>query len=273
MKRFRRCLVVAIALPVLAAACVPDDALTPKVPPTLDAALADIAHPALDRASEFFSAANVITPKIDPTRCPFESASRSFVCSPLAARGLTLTQRFTLLDATGGKQSAFDPAATTTLHLESSVAGSTTDVGTTAVDGQQVLDLTGLGTPRHTLNGTSFTVTSSGDPGTAITSERKTTITDLVIPVVVEGAPPGWPLSGTIDLRSRITNRPDPRVFIATMRFEGSSIVTLTLTVPGGIQTCRVDLLLMPPGIGCVGDNATPPFGAGLSRGEKPSLR
>lgn len=263
MKRlpFRR-LAVVLALPVLAGGCVPDDAFAPKVQPTLDAALTDVAHPALNWASQWFSAAGVITPKIVPTRCAFESASQSFVCSPLTARGLTLTQRFTLLDATGGKQSAYDPAATTALHLENTVVGAPSDLGTTNVDGQQNLDLTGLGSLRHTLNGTSLTVTTKGDPATAsvITGEWKTTITDLVIPVVADGAPPAWPLSGTIDVRSRITNRPDQRVFIATMQFDGSSIVTLTLTVPGGLQTCRMNLVTTP-GIGCMPGGGDMPLG------------
>jgi len=275
MKRLpHRCLAVALALPVLAGACVPDDAFTPKVAPTLDAALTDVAHPALQWASQWFSGASVITPKIIPTRCPFESASQSFVCSPLTARGLTLTQRFTLMDVAGGKQSAFDPAATNALHLENAVAGTVADGGTISVDGQQILDVTGLDSPRHTLNGTSFTVTTTGDPSTGIMAERRSTITDLVFPVVAEGTPPGWPLSGTVDIRSRITNRPDPAVFIATMRFDGSSVVTLTITVPGGVQTCRVNLTTMPPGgIGCMSGTPAVPVGANSLPDTKPTLR
>jgi hypothetical protein len=255
-------LVAAIALPVLASACVSVDATKPLVPSTLDAALNDVAHPALDRASAWFSGAGVVALPIVPTRCPFESASQFFVCSPLSGRGLTLNQRFTLLDASGGKQSAFDEKTTTGLHLENAVAGTSTS-GTT-VNGQQVLDLTGLGTPRHTLNGTSLTLTSVNNTRTAqpINTELKTTIADLVLPVVAAGAPVAWPLSGTIDARSRsIGAQGDTTVFIATMRFDGSSLVTLTVTIAGGIQTCRVNLVFMPPGIGCAAPG-TPPLGA-----------
>lgn len=278
MKHVSSChLAVAVSLLVLQGACVPDNALTPNVQPTLDAALTDVAHPALSWASQWFSGAPVITPKIVPTRCPFESASQSFVCSPLTAQGLTLTQRFTLLDAGGGKQSGFDPAATSALHLESTVTGSWTDASTSTVDGQQNLDVSGLGSPRHTLNGTSLTLTTLASPaggGSAITGERRATITDLVFPVVAAGAPPGWPLSGTIDIRSRITNRPDPQVFIATMRFDGSSVVTLTLTVAGGIQTCRVNLTTLPPGaIGCQVGSADVPLGLSVLPGTPPALR
>lgn len=261
----RAYVVLAVALPILAGACVPaEDALTPKVAPTLDAALADIAHPALNWAEGFFSGAGAI-PSIVPTRCPFDAASQYFVCSPLVGGDITLNQRFTLLDAGGGKQSAFDATSTVSLHLENAVTSS-------SLDGQQVLDLTGLATARHTLNGTSLTVASYTAPsGSRYTSERRTTITDLVLPIVAPGAPVGWPLSGTIDTRSRdIFTTGDTIVFIATMRFDGSSVVTLTLTVPGGIQTCRLNLALTL-GIGCVdGASPTVPVGGDALPGAMP---
>ena len=249
-----RTFIVAVTLPVFAGACVHVDATKPLVPSTLDAALTDVAHPALDWAAQWFSGANIVTLPIVPARCPLDSTSRYFVCSPLSGGGLTLNQRFTLLDAGGGKQSVFDETATAGLHLENAVSG--TWAGAVTIDGQQVLDLTGLGTPRHTLNGTSLTLMSGN-------TERRTTITDLVFPVVAAGSPVAWPLSGTIDTRSRsITAQGDTSVFIATIRFDGSSLVTLTVTIPGGIQTCRVNLVFMPPGgIGCLGSD-TPPLGA-----------
>lgn len=257
-----RTLVAALAMPVLASACVPADATSPKVEPTLDAALAEVAHPALDWASRFFSGAGVVTPQILPFRCPFDATSQFFVCSPLAGNGLTLDQRFTLQNASGGRQSAFD-ATTTSLHLENAVTGTPADDQTVTIDGQQVLDLTGLGTLRHTLNGTSLTLTTTQSGGSQQSAERRTAITDLVIPVVAEGAPTSWPLSGTIDTRSRsIGASGDTTVFIAQMRFDGSSIVTLTITVPGGLQTCRVNIAMLAPGVmGCVGPD-TPPLGA-----------
>ena len=127
-------LVAGLTVPVLATACVPADALRPKIPSTLDGALAEVAHPALDWASGFFSGAGVITPAIIPGRCTFDAASQYFVCTPLTARTLTLNQRFTLLDASGARQSAFDSATTAGLHLENAVTGEWED--TTAIDGQ-----------------------------------------------------------------------------------------------------------------------------------------
>jgi hypothetical protein len=269
-----RTFVAALALPVLASACVPADATAPGVEPTLDAAFADVAHPALDWASRFFSGAGVVTPVILPSRCPFDATSQFFVCAPLTGNGLTLTQRFTLQNASGGRQSAFDAATTSGLHLENAVTGTPSDDPTVTVDGQQVLDLTGLGTLRHTLNGTSLTLTTSQTSSSQPPAERRTTITDLVIPVVAAGAPTAWPLSGTIDTRSRsISASGDTTVFIATMRFDGSSIVTLTITVTGGLQTCRVNIAMLAPGVmGCVGPD-TPPLGTDAAPRATPALR
>jgi len=233
--------------------------MTPKSPSTLQAALADVAHPALDKTSAFFSAAGIVTVPIVPTRCPFDATSRYFVCGPLSGGGLTLNQRFTLLDPSNGKQPAFDAKTTTSLHLENSVAGtwSSSSVSPFTVDGQQVLDLTGLGTPRHTLNGTSLTL-AHGD-------EFRTIITNLVFPVVATGAPPAWPLSGTIELRSRpVKDTTSVYAFLATMTFEGSSIVTLTWSQGSFGQTCRVNIATMP-GIGCPAGSPDVPIGADVS--------
>ena len=69
------------------------------------------------------------------------------------------------------------------MHLENSVASSSA-----SVDGQQVLDLTGLGTPRHTLNGTSLTLSSYTYNGSPVNEERRTTVTDLVSDSIVNAS-------------------------------------------------------------------------------------
>jgi len=260
-----RILASAFALVGLAGACASADSVGPRTPPaTLDAALADIDHPALDFVEAWFSGVGVVSPAIIPANCGFDAPSQYFVCNPLTAGGLTLNQRFTLLDAAGAKQPAFG-STTTALHLENSVSGTwAPDASATTVDGQQTLDLTGLGTSRHTLNGLSLTLTTVVNPlqrdVSPIQTERKTTITDLVIPVLVAGAPTPWPLSGTIDVRSRSVDAlGNVSVNIYTMRFDGSSVVTLTMTVPGGIQTCRSNIAL---GVGCTGGDAPPFAGA-----------
>src|SRR5262249_24626256 len=103
-----RTLAAVVALPVVASACVPADAPPPHVTSTLDAALAEVARPALDYASAAFSAAGLVAPPIVPSRCPLESTTSSFVCAPLSGSGLTLNRHFALLDSAGDRQAAFD---------------------------------------------------------------------------------------------------------------------------------------------------------------------
>jgi hypothetical protein len=258
--RFRRP-IAACALSVLVGGCASDSATTPKAPPTLSAALAEIAHPALDYASATFSGAGVVAPAILPSRCSFDAAAQAFVCDALVGSGLTLTQQFVLFDASGAKQSAFDGSTTSSVSVSSAVAGTVVGDGTTlTVDGQQTLDLTGLGAARHTLNGTSLTLTTLAsatnltDPPIERTITTK--ITDLVIPVVPAGEPVAWPLSGTIafktvdDFGEPLPTGGTTTTSVVTLTFNGSSVVTLSMNLPsGGIRTCRVNIAIM--GLGC----------------------
>jgi hypothetical protein len=199
----------------------------------------------------------VVSLPIDPARCALESATLTFVCGELSGGGLTLNQRYTLLDAAGTKQSSFDPKSTTGVSVTSAVTGTTVRDGTSiTVDGQQMLDLTGLGSAQHTLNGSSLTLTTLVDPARAghppVKTTVKTTIANLVIPVLPPDKPQPWPLSGTVDIRSlsdygeTLPTGGTTTVSIATITFHGSSLVTLTVTFPGGIRTCQVNIAVSP---------------------------
>ncbi len=250
------------ALSVLVGGCASDSSTKPAAAPTLDAALAEVAHPALNFATATFSGAGAVVPAIVPSSCPFDTAAQAFVCAPVTGGWLTLDQRYVLMDAAGGKQSAFDPATTTGLSVTNAVSGQNTDQGNTLkVDGQQTLDLTGIGSARHTLNGTSLTLTTyvsaTNLTHPPIESTITTKITDLVIPVVPSGQPIAWPLSGTIALKT-IAEYGEPLptggtsvTSVATLTFNGSSVVTLSMSLPGGgIRTCRVNLAIVSA-VGC----------------------
>jgi hypothetical protein len=252
----------AIALAVLTVACGADSSVAPTSSVTLDQALAELTIPALSDAAASFSGAGALVPSIVPSRCPYQAASQSFVCAPLSGAGLTLTQSFTLLDASGAKQSAFDQHSTAALKVVSAVAGTLVQQGLSiAVDGQQELTLSGLLTDKHTLNGSSTTHTAltSADVGAQpITSTITTKITNLVIPVVPVGGPAAWPLSGTIELKVSTDLALQPvlgpgstSVSTVTITFSGSSIVTLTITGPGVSRTCQANLALQ--GLACSG--------------------
>jgi hypothetical protein len=250
-----------LALAVLANACLPDLAVAPQQIDTLDAALAEVAIPAMTYASATFSGAGVVTPMISPARCRFDEGSRTFVCGQLAGGGLTLDQNFTLLDGVGEKQAAYDMKTTSSLIVRSAVAGTALRDGTKlTVDGQQELALSDLGTPQHTLNGSSVTVAIVDSPSQLpITSTITTRITNLVIPVVPITEPAPWPASGMIELRTTTDlglviplDASGVTVSTAALNFNGSSIVSLTIVDKNGTRTCRVNIVIEP--LGCSAD-------------------
>jgi hypothetical protein len=253
--------IAACVLSVLVGGCAADTSTTPAATPTLDAALGEIAHPALDFATATFSGAGAVVPAIIPSSCQLDTASQVFVCAPVTGGWLTLDQSYVLLDAAGAKQSAFDPTTTKGVSVTNAVSGQNTDQGNTlTVDGQQTLDLTGIGSTRHTLNGTSLTLTtyvSATNLTHPVQSTITTQITDLVIPVVPSGQPVAWPLSGTIATKTiaefgePIPSGGTSTTAVVTLTFNGSSVVTLSMTLPsGGVRTCRVNLALVQ-GVGC----------------------
>jgi hypothetical protein len=259
--RFRRPIAVC-ALSVLVGGCASDASTNPVATPTLEAALAEVAHPALDFASATFSGAGAVVPMIVASNCALDTATQAFVCTDVTGGWLTLDQRYVLLDAAGGKQSAFDPATTKGLSVTNAVSGQNIDQGNTlTVDGQQTLDLTGLGSARHTLNGTSLTLTrylsAARLTHPPVQSTITTKITDLVVPVVPSGQPIAWPLSGTIALKT-IAEYGEPiptggtsTTSVVTLTFNGSSVVTLSMSTPSGVtRTCRVNLAIAS-GLGC----------------------
>jgi len=252
-----RLVLATLTLAIVADACVSDSSVAPDKPAgTLDVALSEVTLPALDYASATFSGAGIVTPAIVPSRCEFDGASGTFVCGALSGNGLTLNQYFTLLDGTGAKQSAYDMSTTAGLVVNSAVSGTATgyigrNAVTLAVDGQQELTLSGLGTAEHTVNGTSLTVTTltrSDNSEPPLTSTIKTKVVDLVIPVPAPNDPAPWPTSGMVELQSTtdlgyvIPLAAANTTTNAAMEFSGSSVVKLTITTQNGTQTCRVDI-------------------------------
>lgn len=257
-----RFVLATLTLAVVAEACISDTAVAPDKPlDTLDAALSEVTIPALDYASATFSGAGIITPPIVPSRCQFDGDSSTFLCDALTGGGLTLNQHYTLLDAAGSRQQAYDMASTAGLVVNSAVSGTATGYAngsavTLTVDAQQELTLSGLGTAQHTLNGTSLTLTTLARSDSAeppVKSTITTRVVDLVIPVVPGETP--WPASGMIELRSTtdlgyvIPLDPSSVVTVAALEFHGNSTVNLTITTQDGTKSCRVNI--MTTTLGC----------------------
>jgi len=244
--RFALCAAV-----VIAAGC-SDSATAPSSPSVPDIAtlLAEMSPSGLS------SVASLASPAVgaslqsagvpDPNRCPYSSSTGFFVCPTTTANGLTFTEMFRLIDATGNSQSAPD-AQTTAIETKTTVLGTiTASASTYHVDGSSDQTLSGIRTNSHTLNGTSTThVTGQEQVGTLtvpLDQTVKETMTNLVLPNAKAGQK--WPQSGSLTVHvsnnASSTNFGDEVNIVIT--FNGSSTATVTFTDYFGTRTCTVDM-------------------------------
>ena len=239
----------ALALAVVASACGSDSSTGPSVtqPATLDQALAELALPALSAAGAAFGDVTPTAPALGPGRCPYTAAAQSFVCTSISANGVTVDQSFTLLSASGAKQSAFD-GTTESVRANTTMKGTISEDGANfTIDGQQELTLSGLVSGPHTLNGTSTTKLKGtivdGTTSFPLDLTVSTAITNLVLPANTTPGSPVWPASGSIVLQGSgtVSGLPTGTTKI-TMTFTGTSTVNVTVTGPGVSESCKVDL-------------------------------
>ena len=253
--RSRRHLSV-IALAVAASACGSDSSTGPVIGQTvtLGQALAAINSPALTASASTFGATGTMAPAIVPSQCTYAAASQSFVCAPVTTSGLTFNQSFTLFNAAGAKQAAFDESSTAAVRANSTLAGTITTGGTTfTVDGQQEITASGLLSGKLTLDGTATThVTGTlleGQTQVPFNTTVKTTITSLAVPA--QSGTQVWPASGTIVVEAATAVGPvTPATTKVTIVFSGTSTATVTIVGPGFSQTCKVNLSNSTPTCG-----------------------
>ena len=249
--RFRRQLSV-LALAVVAGACGSDSTGPTNYPPaTLDQALAELSIPALSAGGASFVDIGAGAPSLDPTSCPYSAAVQSFVCTPISESGVTVNQSFTLFNASGGKQGAFDPATTESVRANTTLGGTLVEQGTSlTVNGQQQLTLSGLVSGPHVLNGTS-TISLAGtvEDETStypVNITVSTTIANLVLPP--NATAQAWPSSGTITVDVNGSIGPvSVSQARTTITFSGTSTVDVTMTGGGLSQSCKVNLAVSEP--------------------------
>jgi hypothetical protein len=250
LRRSRSHAILAVALAALAAACGSDSSTGPTAQPvTLDQALAELSNPGLSAAAASFDVDAPSLPALATSRCAYQASTQSFACTPVVASGVTVTQSFTLLDGAGAAQSAFDQATTSAVRANTSIAGTITE-GTQqfTIDGQQELTLSGLREAIHTLDGTQTVHFTAVGSALSFESTVTTTITGLKLqPPTADGTHP-WPKSGTIVVENATSiGGADPAVIRATITFNGTSKVSVTIAGPGVSGNCTSDLASQNP--------------------------
>lgn len=228
----------------LGAACSDSTAPSSDPPADLSQVLAEL-QPSL-LASSLSMVSPVPAPNFSapvPSSCGYDGVSKSFVCPNVTVSGVTASRSFTLFDASGAPQTAFDRTTTAAVQLKAAVAGTVTSGATTLVVGeQQDMTLSGLLTGVHTLNGTSA-LQMTGSYGTGATAipiktSVSTTIASLVLPKSSSGSQ--WPQSGTIT--ASITDASFGSPMTVTIAFDGTSTAKMTVTVNGFTTTSTIDL-------------------------------
>jgi hypothetical protein len=244
---FRRHL-SAIVFTAAAVACGGDSTgPTSNGPATLSQALAELTIPAL--AVGGLSLVDIDTPaaSLEPTTCPYSAEVQSFVCAPISESGITVKQSFTLLSASGAKQSAFDPASTASIRVAASVEGTVVAPGISlAVSGQRETTLSGLDSGAHVLNGwvtDLITGTVEEETETYPVSMRvNTSIFELVLPAYEAGNGRVWPSSGRITGYVNGSVGPLPVSQETVILFRGTSEANVSVSSGFLSKTCKVDL-------------------------------
>ena len=192
-------------------------------------------------------------PTSDPAQCSYSSATGFFVCPTVRLGGLTFTSMYRLIDAAGNSQSKPD-AHTSAIETKTMITGtitspgpgSTGSAGSYTIDGVTDNTLSGIRSDTHVLNGGStMVVHGSIQVGTTtipIDAKQTETTSNLVLPNAKKGQ--RWPQSGTITI-DEVSNSSDPLLGDTTravITFNGTSVVTLTLSNSLGTFTCHFDL-------------------------------
>ena len=252
MSRLRTSVCV-VALFVTAVACRDSTGPGSQAPATLDQALAELTIPALT-AGVGLSVVGLTgpAPTLALATCPYSATVQSFVCTPISESGITLGQSFTLLSASGAKQSAFDPAATASIVVNATVGGTVVEQGASlTVNGQQELTLNGLVTGSHVLEGWStiaITGTVTDETATYPVNFRvNTSIFNLVLPPNEAGSAQVWPSSGKITALVNGTFGPASVSQQTVIMFNGTSTVSVGVSSGLMSKTCKVDLAVAQP--------------------------
>jgi hypothetical protein len=185
-----------------------------------------------------------------PEVCAFDAVTEYFVCAERTMEGVTFNRRYQLLDAGGSLLSSFDPATVSGIRNVTDLSGTMQrehpaggGVVTFTIESHDEQTLTGLRTATRTLNGsgTSEHTMTLGEETVTTTATRTTE--NLVLPAAP--GPGTYPASGVITT----TASSQQMTFTSTMTFNGTSAVTIVVTMNGVSHTCTYDLAnrMSPP--------------------------
>jgi hypothetical protein len=187
-----------------------------------------------------------------PTSCAYSQADQRFDCAAVTVKGLTFTTSYYVLDASGASLTAPDATLAAAVRAVSDVTG-TLDVSAAGsnqitINKHSDLTLSGLLSGPRVLNGAStehdVITTTAGTVNTTSNIDLASTTSNLVLPSATTTK---WPQSGSITSDMNTTTGIGSLPSITTkmhsvLTFNGTSIITIAMTISGQTLTCRVDL-------------------------------
>jgi hypothetical protein len=267
MRRFYSSIALIIGAAALVASC--SDSTAPSGTETPDVA-ALLSEMSLSSVVGGPAAASVpvagafldVGPSAGRNACTFSSASGGFTCPAVSINGLTFTRSYWLLDGAGQPQSKPD-ANTASIRTLTTVKGTLTvsrpDGGPTSsvtVDRTEDMTLSAIRTTHRTLNGTATSKTAGTLTTVNGTLDSRSESTERIVNLVLPDPRSGkrWPQSGQIIVDATSTVTPNgQQTFTSTthteISYDGTSVVTITLTTGFGTRTCKIDMTKPSPGV------------------------
>jgi len=183
--------------------------------------------------------------------CSYSTSAQRFVCPDTTVDGLKFTKSFTLNDGSGALQSQFNPTTTGAIRIQATLAGPLSPGGRLVTNATQLLELGGLRTGTHVVNGLSraiVTGVTDAATGQPVTHNFTTSVQDLVLPKFsATPGPPAWPTSGhisaidSVSVQGALTS-----VSNFDARFSGTSRVTVAIIQGNSTKYCIMDLASQP---------------------------
>lgn len=169
--------------------------------------------------------------------CPYNAVTSRFECAATTQNGFTVARHYQLLNSAGQPESAWGLTVASVRNVMDVIGQVSlgSGLGTIDLQGHDEAVLGGLQASTLTLTGSGTSTTTTTTPaGTIQTTGTRST--NLTIPRT-SGA---WP-TGTVVMTSTVTG--GSQTTTMTMTYNGTSVVAMRMTTPGGITVnCTFDM-------------------------------
>jgi hypothetical protein len=186
-------------------------------------------------------------PAANTSNCPYNPATSFFVCAPVTSNGVSFSRSFQLLDSQGKPLSTPSPLLVAAIRSVIDLDGTITPPQgsqsvTTQITRHEDATLSGIQSASRTLNGNATQRLAMSGSGFAFTSNDTSATANLLLPSSPDQR---YPLGGTITTNRTVTTSGVTTTSVhqsEEIAFDGTSIMTVKITVGANVRTCKVNL-------------------------------